>query len=172
MREEESVIAWQRCRARQIEAELNRGSGSMWRTPFYVSPDRGVGMFDRAYRPKPLTEKRDYRWKKKPKKESLKFDLLMNGGVRKYPDGREVCQDNQAGRVEYKRRVNVMLQRQNFKCCLCSDPINSYNATFEHRCPRGMAGARRDDRIEDENGLPMNGAAHWQCNVEKGSKRI
>jgi hypothetical protein len=65
-----------------------------------------------------------------------------------------------------------MLQRQGFKCCLCSDPLNSYNATFEHRCPRGFAGARRDDRIEDENGNPINGAAHWQCNAEKGSRRI
>ena len=55
-----------------------------------------------------------------------------------------------------------MRRRQHFR---------SYNATFEHRNPRGMAAARRDDRIEDE-GIQMNGAAHWKCNVEKGSKRL
>lgn len=125
-----------------------------------------------AYIPRAPKERRQYFWKPKAKKASLKFELICDGGVRKYPDGREICQANYEGRQEYQRRLSVMLQRQGFKCCLCGDPMNSYNATFEHRCPRGLAGARRDDRIEDEQGQPMNGAAHWQCNVEKGSKRI
>ena len=125
-----------------------------------------------AYIPRAPKERRAYQWKRKSKKASMRFDLILDGAVRKYPDGREVCQDNAAGREEYKRRLHVMLQRQGFKCCPCPESLSFYNATFEHRCPRGLAGARRDDRIENENGEPMNGAAHWHCNVEKGSKRI
>jgi hypothetical protein len=34
-----------------------------------------------------------------------------------------------------------------------------------------MGGSTRDDRIE-KDGQPYNGAAHWKCNNEKGSKRI
>ena len=132
----------------------------------------GENTLMRAYIQKPPKERNAYQWKRKPKRESLRFDLIIGGAVRVYPDGREVCQDNSAGRVEYKRRVHIMLQRQGFKCCLCEEAMNSYNATFEHRCPRGLAGARRDDRIEDGQGNPMNGAAHWTCNVEKGSKRL
>ena len=125
-----------------------------------------------AYIPKPPKEKRPYFWKPKAKKQSLRFELICNGGVRRYPDGREVCQANYEGRQEYARRLHIMIRRQNYKCCLCGSEINTYNATFEHRCPRGLAGSRRDDRIEDDQGNAMNGAAHWTCNVEKGSKRI
>ena len=129
-------------------------------------------MLANSYNPKPPREAKPYRWAPKAKKASLKYTLILNGAVRQYPDGREVCQANAAGKVEYARRLQVMLQRQGWACCLCHDPMNSYNATFEHRCPRGIGAARRDDRIEDANGQPMNGAAHWKCNVEKGSKRI
>lgn len=125
-----------------------------------------------AYIPRRPSQSRPYHWKPKAKKKSLKFDLILDGAVIKYPDGREVCQANAAGRNEYNRRLNVMLAAQNFICCLCGDSLSTYNATFEHRCPRGMAGSRRDDRIEDEKGNPKNGAAHWNCNSEKGSKRI
>jgi len=125
----------------------------------------------RAYQPKPPKERKPYQWRRKPKKESLRYDLILNGAVRVYPDGREVCQDNAAGRDEYKRRLHLLLQRQGFKCCLCGESLNTYNSTFEHRCPRGLAGATRDDRIEDVQGNPMNGAAHWSCNSEAGSSR-
>lgn len=125
-----------------------------------------------AYIPRQPKERKPYQWQRKAKKVSMRFELILGGAVRKYPDGREVCQDSAGGREEYLRRLNVMIRRQNHICCLCPDSMNSYNATFEHRCPRGMAGSRRDDRIEDENGNPMNGAAHWVCNSDKGSKRI
>ncbi len=121
---------------------------------------------------RPKEKPRTYHWKSRAKGPSQHFDFILDGAVRQYPDGREVCQNNSAGRIEYSRRLNLMLRRQNWICCLCGKGMNTYNATFEHRNPRGMAGARRDDRIEDENGLPMNGAAHWTCNGEKGSKRI
>jgi hypothetical protein len=102
----------------------------------------------------------------------LRFELILGGAVRVYKDAlgnvtREVCQDNAAGYREYKRRVEVMVRRQNFKCCLCPDPLRFADATFEHQRRRGMGAAFRDDRIE-KDGKPYNGAAHWVCNSEKG----
>jgi hypothetical protein len=105
----------------------------------------------------------NYRWLPHPKPANvLRYELLQNSAVRKYPDGREVCQDNLAGRREYLRRVQVMLQRQNFRCSLCGKRLSLDNATFEHARRRGMGSAFRDDRIS--NGT----AAHWVCNAAKG----
>jgi hypothetical protein len=61
----------------------------------------------------------------------------------------------------------VMLQRQNFRCCLCNRRLSLANATFEHQRRRGMGAAWRDDRLETAEGK-LNGAAHWICNSEKG----
>jgi hypothetical protein len=62
-----------------------------------------------------------------------------------------------------------MLSRQHYICCLCPERIRSqYDATFEHQRRRGMHAAFRDDRIYNERGEWMNGAAHWVCNGEKG----
>jgi hypothetical protein len=72
------------------------------------------------------------------------------------------------GWAEYKRRVQVMVQRQNYRCCLCKKRISVADATFEHQRRRGMGGAWRDDRSEDADGKVLNGAAHWICNSEKG----
>jgi len=44
-------------------------------------------------------------------------------------------------------------------------------ATFEHSAGRGFNSSHRDDRIVDEEGNEMNGAAHWDCNGAKGSRR-
>jgi hypothetical protein len=38
---------------------------------------------------------------------SLRYELICNGAVRKYPDGREVCEDSLAGRREYLRRLEL-----------------------------------------------------------------
>ena len=99
---------------------------------------------------------------------SQHYELILDGAVRRYSDGREVCCDNASGWREYKRRVQVMVQRQGYRCCLCPDRIAVSRATFEHQRRRGMAAAFRDDRIEDAKGNPINGAAHWICNREKG----
>jgi hypothetical protein len=110
-----------------------------------------------------------YRWTPQPKPESLRFTLILDGAVRKYPDGREVCQDSPAGYREYTRRLEVMLTRQHWQCCLCPGRIRSRSdATFEHQRRRGIGAAFRDDRIYNERGEQMNGAAHWTCNGEKG----
>ena len=98
---------------------------------------------------------------------SQHYELILDGAVRRYRDGREVCQDSAAGWKEYKRRVEKMLQRQKFRCCLCGKRLALANATFEHQRRRGIGAAWRDDRIE-KDGEDWNGAAHWICNREKG----
>lgn len=98
---------------------------------------------------------------------SQHYELILDGAVRLYRDGREVCQDSPAGWREYKRRVKAMLERQEGRCSLCGRRLSLNGATFEHQRRRGMGAAWRDDRIE-KDGQPWNGAAHWNCNVEKG----
>lgn len=113
-------------------------------------------------RRRPIPRSRSY------PESSLRYAVILGGAVRVYPDGREVCQDNPQGWREYKRRVGVMVERQEHRCCLCNRRLSVGNATFEHQRRRGMHAAFRDDRIEDVNGEPMNGAAHWVCNGLKG----
>jgi hypothetical protein len=93
---------------------------------------------------------------------SQHYEMLLNGAVRRYRDGREVCVDSAAGWREYKRRVRLMWERQEGRCCLCGKRVALGNATFEHQRRRGMGAAWRDDRPE------INGAAHWVCNGLKG----
>jgi hypothetical protein len=112
-------------------------------------------------RRRPILKSRDY------PEQSLRYKTILSGAVRVYPDGREVCIDSTAGWREYKRRVEVMVQRQNHRCCLCGRRLSLANATFEHQRRRGMGAAWRDDRIT-KDGQDWNGAAHWACNSEKG----
>jgi hypothetical protein len=121
----------------------------------------------------------DYRYKRKPKPEkSLRYDTILNGAVRVYKsDQREVCQENYQGRAEYRKRVEAMIERQDGVCALqisplCPKRITPSTATFGHDRPRGNGAAFRDDRITDENGLPINHAECWHCNGLKGSKRL
>ena len=99
---------------------------------------------------------------------SQHYELILDGAVRLYRDGREVCENSKAGWIEYKRRVKVMWERQGRRCCLCGRPLALGNATFEHQRRRGMAGSRRQDAIESSDGTPVNGCAHWVCNQERG----
>jgi hypothetical protein len=96
--------------------------------------------------------------------------------VHVFPDGREVCNKmTVAGRREYRRRVGEMLHRQKGQCCLvgyvatCPGALLLAEATFEHENGRG--GGKRDDRTQLPDGTWINGAAHSQCNHEKGSRR-
>lgn len=92
-----------------------------------------------------------------------------------YRDGREKCQNNAAGDKLYKERTLQMAQRQENICCICkdpSDPMTAENVTFEHEDGRGAGGGRRNDAIVDKSGKWINGAAHFWCNVKKGSRRI
>lgn len=112
-------------------------------------------------RRRPIPKFRDY------PTESLRYSTILNGAVRVYKDGREVCQDSLAGWREYKRRVKAMLERQGGRCCLCGKRLALDQATFEHQRRRGMGAAWRDDRIF-KDGEDWNGAAHWVCNGERG----
>lgn len=110
-----------------------------------------------------------YSWQRGTKPvNSLRYETILDGAVRVYPDGREVCQDSPAGYREYTRRVGVMVERQRFRCCLCNERLARTDATFEHQRRRGMGAAFRDDRIVDSEGTEVNGAAHWICNEGKG----
>lgn len=102
---------------------------------------------------------------------SLRYALILNGAVRKYPDGREVCQRTRKGRQEYHERTIIMAERQHKLCGICWRPMLFLDITFEHEDGRGMNGGHRDDRIVDDNGVLVNCAAHSWCNSEKGSRR-
>lgn len=101
-----------------------------------------------------------------------------NVAVMVYADGREKClMHTGGGKAAYNWRIRQMAERQEQVCCLyghiegCPGTLLGYGATFEHEDGRGMGGAKRDDRIE-KDGMPYNGAAHWQCNQDKGSRYI
>lgn len=56
---------------------------------------------------------------------------------------------------------------QNGLCGICLKPMDDYREIVpDHIEPRGMGGARRDDHPDNIQ------AAHSQCNLEKGSRRI
>lgn len=55
-------------------------------------------------RRRPIPRFRDY------PEFSLHYETLLNGAVRRYRDGREVCVNSKPGWIEYKRRVKVMWQ--------------------------------------------------------------
>jgi hypothetical protein len=113
--------------------------------------------------------RRAYPWLAYDRGPSLRYELIGDGAVRRYPDGREVCVDSYAGRREYLKRLELMLKRQEWKCCLCGKQIRSRDdATFEHQRRRRLAGAFRNDATADADGNPINGAAHWICNHERG----
>lgn len=112
-------------------------------------------------RRRPIPRSRDY------PEHSLRYATILDGAVRVYPGGREVCQDSPAGWREYQRRVKAMLERQEGRCCLCGRRLALNHATFEHQRRRGIGAAWRDDRIT-KDGRDWNGAAHWVCNSEKG----
>jgi hypothetical protein len=121
-----------------------------------------------TFRRRPIPRS-SYRWSPSPKPANvLRFELIQGGAVRKYPDGREVCQDNALGRRIYKQRVSEMVQRQNFRCSLCKRRLGASEATFEHHRRRGLGGAFREDRIIDEKRNWLNSASHWVCNVKRG----
>jgi hypothetical protein len=61
--------------------------------------------------------------------------------------------------------LNQKILDQEGCCALCGNPFEDYNDVFpDHRRPRGMGGAWRDDHPDNIC------AAHRLCNFEKGSK--
>lgn len=89
--------------------------------------------------------------------------------VKTFRDGREVCKDTPAGRVEYRMRTLAMAERQHWVCPApdCGMTMVPREATFQHGRGRGMGGGHRDDRIDQ----PGNEAWHYWCNARQGSQR-
>jgi hypothetical protein len=90
-------------------------------------------------------------------------------------DGREICQENAAGKAEYKARTLRMAERQNWICgvTMCGKPMSEATVSFEHVDKRG--GGRRNDTIllylNARGELAQNKAVHMACNFELGSRR-
>jgi hypothetical protein len=102
--------------------------------------------------------------------------------VRTYRDGREVIRTStRAGRELYKLRTRIMWERQGGMCGLqiskkCMKKLPLRLAHFDHSDGRGLGGSsggagKRDDRILID-GKPVNCAACFYCNAEKGSRRL
>lgn len=103
---------------------------------------------------------------------SLRYNLIQNGAVKQFADGREVCLvEKPKGREEYRRRVAQMILRQHGRCRICLRALSLQEATFDHENGKGMGGARSDDRLADNYGNEINAAVHLHCNLEKGSRR-
>lgn len=63
--------------------------------------------------------------------------------------------------------LNEKVAEQGGLCCICHEKfIDLRDVTPEHIAPSSMGGAWRDDH---ESNI---GAAHSQCNFDKGSKRV
>lgn len=80
-----------------------------------------------------------------------------------HPRGyRELCTP-----AELNRRLKIKLKEQNSICGICNFPIEDFrDCVPDHREPKGMGGAFRDDHIDNIQ------AAHRACNNEKGSRRL
>jgi ERF superfamily len=102
--------------------------------------------------------------------------------VRTYRDGREVIRTStRAGRELYKLRTRIMWERQGGLCGLqiskkCMKKLPLRLAHFDHTDGRGLGGSsggagKRDDRILIDD-KPVNCAACFYCNAEKGSRRL
>lgn len=86
--------------------------------------------------------------------------------VRIYPDGREVCQNNAAGRREYAKRRLERWRIDKGVCCLCDQMVWPSACTIEHPNGRGMAGSKRDDRVSEIR------VAHYRGNMAKGGMSL
>lgn len=65
-----------------------------------------------------------------------------------------------------RKLLNRKIGEQNKMCAICGEEFTDYSEIVpDHREPKGMGGARRDDHPDNI------AAAHRLCNLEKGSKR-
>ncbi len=69
--------------------------------------------------------------------------------------------------AEMKKLMNRKIVEQDRRCTLCKEPFTNYEDIVpDHRNPKGMGGAWRDDHSDNIQ------AVHWWCNEDKGSTRM
>jgi len=69
--------------------------------------------------------------------------------------------------AEMRKLLNRKIVEQAGKCAFCHHEFADYTDIVpDHKLPKGMGGARRDDHKENIQ------AVHWWCNSEKGSSRL
>jgi 5-methylcytosine-specific restriction endonuclease McrA len=79
---------------------------------------------------------------------------------------REILGKSARDRAEYKRRREDAWDRDKGICILCGLFIPFEQATTEHIIPKGMGGAKRDDRLENI------GVSHFFGNGARGSQSL
>ena len=104
----------------------------------------------------------------KAKKRVAAIPARVGAGlaVRITRDGREICQNNAAGRREYQRRREDRWYIDKGICCLCGTFVDPHQATTEHPDGRGMAGSKRNDRVSAIR------VAHYRGNMAKGGMSL
>ena len=66
-----------------------------------------------------------------------------------------------------RKLLNKKVVEQAGKCAICHHEFaDCSDIVPDHRHPKGMGGARRDDHPENIQ------AVHWWCNSKKGSSRL
>lgn len=87
--------------------------------------------------------------------------MMVAPGVRRYPDGREVCSP-----AALKKRKDALI-RQGEPCVFCDQPFADYREVdLCHRESKGSGGWRRDDSLSNVT------LGHRVSNMECGSRSI
>jgi hypothetical protein len=68
--------------------------------------------------------------------------------------------------AEMRKLLNRKIAERGGVCAICHKEFSDYSdIVSDHRHPKGMGGAWRDDHPDDVQ------TAHWWCNSEKGSSK-
>jgi hypothetical protein len=102
-------------------------------------------------------------------KKHTKWETVRTG-VRRIRDEHARHPDGYRYRLSKSEMTKVLIKKVHEQfgwCSICQMMLEDMQDVVpDHKEPRGMGGAWRDDRPENI------GAAHSRCNLEKGSKRI
>ena len=94
-------------------------------------------------------------------KDSTIWVTIAPGVKRNTQDGRE-----RRSPSAMRKLLGQKVMEQKFLCGICGEPFTDVREIVpDHREPKGMGGARRDDSPKNIQ------AAHGKCNLEKGSRR-
>ncbi len=89
--------------------------------------------------------------------------ITIGPGIRKHMETGLIRRSPSAMRLLLAKKV---AEQHNF-CALCQEEFtDARDIVADHREPRGMGGARRDDSEANIQ------AVHSRCNLDKGSRRI